>query len=267
MTRTSDGRRQSLPPQLRPYLAELVRRTRDVCGDGLVSVHAVGSVALGDYRHGRSDADVAVVVQPGQPAGVLRELAAVLAHPRLPCPAAGLELVVYAADFAARPSGDAGYLLDLNTGPLLPDKADTDASRAPAFWYVIDRSVARQAGVALSGPPAETVFAAPGRGVLLEAVAASVREHSDGEGHLADNRVLNGCRAVVFARTGRWRAKRAAAAEVVAAEPQFASLVQAAVDSFEQPRGSAVPLQARQVRHFLDWVSERVGEAARTGHH
>ncbi|EFE65448.1 predicted protein [Streptomyces viridosporus ATCC 14672] len=44
------------PPRVvRPYLEELVRRTRAVCGPRLVGVLAVGSLALGDYRHGRSD--------------------------------------------------------------------------------------------------------------------------------------------------------------------------------------------------------------------
>ena len=37
---------QSLPTELRPYLEELVRRTRTVCGPHLVSVFAVGSLAL-----------------------------------------------------------------------------------------------------------------------------------------------------------------------------------------------------------------------------
>src|SRR5690606_3621079 len=70
-----------LPPQVRPYLTELVDRTRTVCGPHPVSVLAVGSLALGDYRHGRSDVDVTVVVDPSLPRPALAELAAALAHP------------------------------------------------------------------------------------------------------------------------------------------------------------------------------------------
>ncbi|WP_413797239.1 aminoglycoside adenylyltransferase domain-containing protein [Streptomyces iranensis] len=254
---------RSVPTELRPYLEELVRRTRTVCGPRLVSVLAVGSLALGDYRHGRSDIDVTVVVEPSLPGSALHDLAGALAHPRLPCPAAGLELVVYGTDFVGRPSGAAGYLLNLNTGPLLPNRADLDAARSPAFWHVIDRSVARQTGLTLFGRPVREVIAAPDRPDLLTAIRASVREHSDGEGHLADNRVLNGCRSVVFCRTGRWLAKRVAAREVALAEEEFRPLVEAAVRSFERPRSSAIPLPATEVRTFLAWVRARVDQTTR----
>ncbi|MFC9324022.1 aminoglycoside adenylyltransferase domain-containing protein [Kitasatospora sp. NPDC057015] len=261
MTRDAEGP-PPLPAHVGPYLRELVRRTRGVCGADLVSVLAVGSLALGDYRPGRSDVDVTVVVEPSVPGPVLRELAGALAHPRLPCPAAGLELVVYDRDFAGRASGLAGYLLDLNTGPLLPGRASFDPARAPAFWYVIDRSVAHRAGVVLFGRPAREVIAPPAAADVLAAVRASVREHTEGTGHLADNRVLNGCRSVVFCRTGRWTAKRVAAREIAAGEPGFRALVEAALAGFERPRAEAVELPAAEVRGFLTWVRERVDEAA-----
>lgn len=253
----------AVPAEVRDYLEELVRRTSAVCGPALVSVVGVGSLALGDYRHGRSDIDVTVVVDPAPPRPVLRDLAGTLSHPGLRCPAAGLELVVYAADFAARPSGAAGYLLDLNTGALLPDRAGFDATGSPSFWYVIDRSVAHQCGVPLYGRPPREAIAAPRPGELLTAIRASLREHSDGEGHLADNRVLNGCRSVVFCRTGHWRAKRAAAREIAATEPDFRPLVEAAVRSFERPRQAAEPLPGAAVRAFLAWARDRVDESAR----
>ncbi|RMB85275.1 aminoglycoside adenylyltransferase domain-containing protein [Streptomyces shenzhenensis] len=257
------GEPRAVPAEVRGYLEELVRRTSAVCGPRLVSVVGVGSLALGDYRHGRSDLDITVVVDPALPRPALHDLAETLAHPRLPCPAAGLELVVYAADAAARPSGAAGYLLDLNTGALLPDRAAFDTTGSPSFWYVIDRSVAHQCGIPLFGRPAREAIAAPPPAELLTAIRASLREHSDGEGHLADNRVLNGCRSVVFCRTGRWSAKRAAAHEIAAAEADFRPLVEAAVRSFERPRASAEPLPGAAVRAFLGWARERVDGTAR----
>lgn len=245
---------RTVPAEVRPYLTELAHRTHAVCGPSLTAVVAVGSLALGDYRHGRSDIDVTVVVAGALPAAVLRELADALDHRQLPCPAAGLVLVVYAADFARVPSGEAGYLLNLNTGAQLPGKAAFDTAGGPSFWYVIDRSVAHQAGIALYGPPASEVIAAPRPTQLYEAIRASVREHGDGEGHLADNRVLNGCRSVVYCRTGRWFAKRVAAEQIAASEEEFRPLIEAAVRSFERPRADALPLPGSQVRAFLDWV-------------
>lgn len=250
-----------VPAVLRPYLDELVHRTRAVCGPHLVSVSAVGSLALGDYRHGRSDVDVTVVVDDSLPRRSLPELARRLAHPALVCPAAGLELVVYPTDFAARPSDAAGYLLDLNTGPSLPERVGLDARDAPAFWYVLDRSIAHQAGLPLYGEPVREVIAAPPRAAVLTALRASVREHTEGEGHLADNRVLNGCRSVVYCRTGHWFAKRKAARFVAAFEADFRPLLTDALRSFDRPRESALTLPGAPVREFLAWVAERVDEA------
>lgn len=251
-----------LPVELCPYLDALVRRARTVCGRHLVSVFAVGSVALADYRHGRSDVDVVIVVAPSLPAQALRDLAESLAHPALPCPAAGLELVVYGADFVAVPSDAAGYLMDLNTGPMLPNRVSFDPAESSAFWYVIDRSIAHQTGRLLYGTPVRQIMAAPSRRDVHAALLASVREHAGGAGHLGDNRVLNGCRAVAFCRTGRWSAKRKAAQTIAASEKDFAPLIETALRSFRQPRSAALPLPTTEVRTFLAWVGDRVGEAA-----
>ncbi|MGW5388248.1 aminoglycoside adenylyltransferase domain-containing protein [Nocardia sp. NPDC003963] len=252
-----------IPEVVRRYLAELVRRTRGVYSEDLRSVFAVGSLALGDYRHGRSDIDVTVVVAPDAPGQALRELAAVLSHPVLPCPAAGLELVVYDAEFAASGSADPGFLLNLNTGSQLPAVADFEPTGAPAFWYVIDRAVARQSGLPLAGRPVRDVLAAPRRADLLAALAASVDEHASGTGHLADNRVLNGCRAVQFCRTGRWVAKREAGRVVAATEERFEPIVTAALRSFDRPRSEGVDLPSAQVDEFSAWVSRTVRETSR----
>ncbi|WP_280454897.1 aminoglycoside adenylyltransferase domain-containing protein [Nocardia brasiliensis] len=257
----------AVPFELRPYLGELVQRARTVCGPHLRSIFAVGSIALGDYRHGRSDIDVNVVVEPSIPGDVVRALAESLAHNALRCPAAGLELVVYDSSFADRASDRAGYLLDLNTGPLLPQRASFDPAASPAFWYVIDRSIAYQAGRVLYGRPVRQVLAPPSQRHLFAAILASVREHATGVGHLADNQVLNGCRSVTFCRTGRWVAKRESAQLISTSEPKFRPLLEAAVHSFERPRAAALELPAADVRTFLAWVRERVEDAAEsTGH-
>ncbi|MGK8486304.1 aminoglycoside adenylyltransferase domain-containing protein [Nocardia asiatica] len=252
---------RSLPEEVRPYLDGLVRRARAVCGAHLVSVFAVGSLALGDYRPGRSDVDVTVVVDPMLPAQALRDLAVALAHPTLLCPAAGLELVVYDAEFVVRPSGAAGYLLDLNTGPMLPNRASFDPAESPAFWYVLDRSIAHQAGLLLYGTPVRQVIAAPAPRDLFAAILASVREHAGGVRHLADNQVLNGCRSVAFCRTGRWLAKREAAQMIADSEQDFRPVIEMALRSFQRPRSAALPLHHSEVRDFLGWVGERVDEA------
>ncbi|NBM16252.1 aminoglycoside adenylyltransferase domain-containing protein [Streptomyces sp. GC420] len=248
----------SFPEEPARYLAELARRVEAVCGAGLVTVSAVGSVALGDYRPGRSDLDVLVVVDERVPGSRVRELPGELRHPGLFCPAAGLELVVYSSEFAAVPSARAGYLLDLNTGSMLPERTSFDPAGSAAFWYVIDRSVAHQSGLRLLGRDPREVVAAPSRQDLLDAVAASLEEHAAGAGHLQDNRVLNACRSLTYLRTRRWVSKPAAAAAVLPSAGAFAPLVSAAVRSHAGPRRSAAELPAAEVRAFLNGVREQV---------
>jgi hypothetical protein len=108
------------------YLRAVVGRSADVLGDGLVGVYPTGSVALGAYTPGRIDLDVMAVVAQPPPEPVLREVAARLAHEALPCPATGLEFVVYPRDVVATAGGHAGFLLDLNTGRQLNAKVSTD---------------------------------------------------------------------------------------------------------------------------------------------
>ncbi|WP_258308671.1 nucleotidyltransferase domain-containing protein [Streptomyces sp. NWU339] len=147
---------QPVPAELRPYLAEQVHRIRTVCGPHLVSVLAIGSVALGDYLHGRSDVDIMVVVDPSLPGRALHELAGALSRSALPCPAAGLELVVHASDTAAGTGEDgAGYLLDLNTGAELPEKVSFDPGESADFWLrhrPLHRLPGRTSAVRQGGP-------------------------------------------------------------------------------------------------------------------
>ncbi|WP_218024257.1 nucleotidyltransferase domain-containing protein [Nocardia speluncae] len=248
---------ERVPAEVGRYLSELVQRARTIYRDRLVSVGAVGSLALGDYRHGRSDIDITVVVDPA-PTRLAHELADALAHPGLRCPAAGLELVVYDAGFAASGAPGAGYLLNMNTGPVLPAVVDFESVGAPGFWYVIDRAIGHQSGWTLSGHPIREALGPPARKDLLAAVSASVREHASGAGHLADNRILNGCRSVYYCRTGAWVSKRAAGRSVAAAEKRFRPLIGAAIRSFERPRESARELSAGEVDEFMAWARRTV---------
>ncbi len=124
----------AVPAEVRPYLTDLVRRAHQTCGARLRSAFAVGSIALADYRHGRSDIDVILVVDPSLPGSAIHELAEVLAHPALPCPAAGLELVVYDATFAARPSSAAATSPSTSLITGMPSRSMRRASRSIANW-------------------------------------------------------------------------------------------------------------------------------------
>ena len=106
------------------YLDELTLRLESIIGAALVGVYAGGSWALGDYRLGRSDLDVAAVVRGDLPSGALARIGARLRNEALPCPAAKLELVVYRLATARSPTPDRRFELNLNTGDQLPVRVD-----------------------------------------------------------------------------------------------------------------------------------------------
>jgi len=80
---------------VRRYLDDLIAAAHSVLGDNLVGVYAAGSIGLDAFQPGRSDVDVALTVSNAVAGERKRALVAALRHENLPCPARGLELVVY----------------------------------------------------------------------------------------------------------------------------------------------------------------------------
>jgi hypothetical protein len=251
-----------VPQEVTHYLDDVTARVGDIFGDRVVGVYTTGSLALGDYRPGRSDIDLMAVVDGSQDLDLRRQLVRQLDHRVLHCPAAGLEFVLYPLTTVSRPTLDAGYLINFNTGAALPPVASFDPGEGPAFWYPIDRAITRQSGAALYGPPALQLFAAFPFNDLLQVVITSVEAQSDPqEGHLLDNAVLNGCRGLSFAQDHRWYAKVDAAEQTLPMAGEFAPLVSAAIGSFEFGRQTATALDPDTVRAFLFEVSRRLRSA------
>jgi hypothetical protein len=251
-----------VPQEVTRYLDDVTARVGDIFGNRVVGVYTTGSLALGDYRPGRSDIDLMAVVDGSQDLDLRRQLVRQLDHRVLHCPAAGLEFVLYPLTTVSRPTLDAGYLINFNTGAALPPVTSFDPGEGPAFWYPIDRAITRQSGAALYGPPAPQLFAAFPFDDLLRAVIASVETHSDPqEGHLLDNAVLNGCRALRFAQDRRWYAKVDAAERTLPMVGEFAPLVSAAIASFGSGRQKTSKLDPDTVRAFLLEVLQRLRSA------
>jgi hypothetical protein len=177
-----------------------------VLGDDLVGVYAGGSFALGDYRPGRSDLDVAVVSRGPLARETKGAIADALRHETLPCPARGLELVVYTESAVRSGTGEPGYELNLNTGRGMPFVLSFAPEGEP-LWYAIDRAVVREHGVPLAGPPPADLFARIPRDLLLPRVSESVRWYAEHTWAGTDDAVLNACRAWRWATEGTWSSK------------------------------------------------------------
>jgi hypothetical protein len=171
-------------------------------------VYAGGSFALGGYDPGRSDLDVAAVSPGALAEAAKRKVGEALRHESLPCPARGLELVVYPEATARTATAEPGYELDLNTGSDMPFRLSLDPAEAPGrHWYMIDRSIVREHGVVLHGPPPGEVLAPIPREMLLSALRESLRWHATSDEARLDDAVLNACRAWRYAAEGEWSSK------------------------------------------------------------
>jgi hypothetical protein len=138
-----------------------------------------------------------------------RELALTLSHEALPCPARGLEFVLYAEPDLHRAEGPA-FQLNLNTGARIARHVALDPAEDPRFWFVIDVAIARRHNRRLAGAPAERVLPELPRALVLRALLDSIAWHRGCDDPDADA-VASACRAWAWATDGRWRSKRAAA--------------------------------------------------------
>lgn len=237
------------------YLRELTSRLRAVLGDHLVGVYAGGSYALGDYEPGRSDLDVAVVCRGALSRARKERIAAALSQESLPCPARGLELVVYRDETVRSGTVEPGYELNLNTGQSMPFVVSF-APEGETHWYAVDRAVVREHGVALAGPPPAQLFAPIAPAALLERVIESIRWYAANRWAGADDAVLNACRAWRYACERAWSSK-AAAGRWALERTGDPSLVE---DALAARRGG-VALARERADAFLDDVLRRLENA------
>ena len=193
------------PPDVTEYLDRLVGRLGEMLGERLVAAYALGSLALGGYRPGRSDVDVLAVVDGTLPVEDLRLLAQRCVHASLPCPARKLELVVIGAAEAREPGPRPRWQLNLNSGADMNDHVGLDPAAEPSHWFVLDLAIAPRHAVVLTGPPASEVVGEPDPEHVREAQADAVAwyaHHEPGSGAVAA-----ACRAWHWNETGRFAGK------------------------------------------------------------
>jgi hypothetical protein len=162
------------------YLATVVTRAQELLGDRLVGVYPSGSVAFDAYGPGRSDVDLIAVADRPSPAEVAT-IAGALSHDALPCPATGLEFVLYDRTTLAALTTEAGFALNLNTGRELASKAETDPGDGLTFWYPIDRDIVCQQRSAKPVAAAWALDHAPGFDrVITAALDSHARDRAAG---------------------------------------------------------------------------------------
>jgi predicted nucleotidyltransferase len=193
-----------VPPALARYLEELVSAVG--AGVGVEAAYLVGSAASGAYEQGRSDVDVVAVTARGLTEAEKREL--VERVEALEIPAVALDLVVYSREQAA--SAEPRFELNLNPGRHVAFTPDTGLPDESPHWYVLDRAVAEEHAVPLTGPAWGEVFAPEPRERVLDALELSL-DWQERHEPLARNSALNAVRAWMWVETGEWASKPQAA--------------------------------------------------------
>ncbi len=169
-----------------------------ILGTDLVGVYFVGSVALGGYVPGESDIDIVAVSTAALTDQQRQSVASAVVEVSAACPARGVEFTLYRREVAGSHPVGADFEVNANGGPRMPTVVHMDAAAEPGFWYVLDRAIAHRSGLAISGPPAGTIFAEIPRSTLLEAMYESMAWHRAHEKATLYS-VLNACRAWRFA--------------------------------------------------------------------
>jgi Domain of unknown function (DUF4111) len=239
---------------VREYHRELVERLSDVLGDRLLGVYAAGSFGLDAFDPARSDLDVFAVSSGTVSAAEKQTIVAKLRHESLPCPARGLEFVLYPEATARVPSNEAGFLLNLNTGPRMDFRVDEETGAVERHWFPLDRAIVRTAGVALAGPPPQELFAPIPRAMLLPVVREGLEWYRLGQSGDGSDAVLNACRSLRWLREDVWSSKTEAGAWALE-QPVDREVIEAALD---RQRGGP-PLDGERGSRFVDSV---LGELA-----
>jgi len=183
---------------VREYHAALTGRLHAILGERLVGVYASGSFGLDDFDSDVSDLDVFAVSGGTIARSDKWAIVAGLRHEALPCPARGLEFVLYPVATARFPTSEAGFALNLNTGPRMTFHVDEEPGTIARHWFALDRAIVRESGVALYGPPPAAVFAPIPRALLAPVVAESLEWHLVPGNSSDDDAVLNACRSLFW---------------------------------------------------------------------
>lgn len=252
-----------------PYLEAVVEAAREALGTGFVGAYAAGSLALDAFQPARSDIDIVLLCGDQLSEVVKRELIARLRHRSLPCPARGLELVVYTVATAQSGTAQPGFELELNDGPAMAFRQSLQPADRPAadgtFWYGLDRSILHQSGRVLAGPPASEAFAElePDdlRSLLIDSLhwwLALPSQADDGSAAGGDEAVLGACRALVRHRYGKWLSKVDAGRQLLVAGYGSVEMIEQSIAArFGEP-----PPSGRQARTFQEGVLKEILTAA-----
>jgi len=192
-----------LPGLVRAYTGLVTEAVAQTLGDDLMGVAVTGSLALGGFLPRSSDIDLIAVSRNPLQHSALRDLPARIDDDVLPCPATGLDLLVFTSEQVLAFPSPFTFELAITTGDrwgleVVPRAADEE--------MLLDVEICRQRGFSISGPPPAEMFAPVPAARLRSALLTALAWQKD---HLFDTRhdprgdegVLAACRALHWLET------------------------------------------------------------------
>lgn len=247
--------------RVRAYVDAVIEACEEEIGPNLVSAWIVGSLAAGDFDRRRSDIDLLMSCAAPLNDRIKKSLGRRLTHSALPCPAHGVDLLIYpVAELAPLPRAPR-YEFSISSGV---DWHDDIGLGGHYPGGLVDLAAARSFGIPILGlPPEEAVGLCP-REWIIEELLNGVRWHTTKlydpfHDPTGSNAVLNACRSLHFFLSGvlvsksagaRWLLQRRVAP--VVAEALAAREAGGSVDRLAQP----------DVLAFLDVVLEELDAGA-----
>ena len=244
----------ALPHDIRQQLSRL-RDALVAQVPALRGIYVHGSICLGDFVPGRSDVDVLALSD----APMAREARVALADALLPLHEAPrpVELSVVRVEDAQ----NVPVLCQFHfSGMWAPRYAARDASNPLLDGAFPDDDMpchirlARQSGIALFGPPPETLLPEIDDGTFWRALTYDLDDLSAFRNPVYDTLTL--ARIASFARTRRILTKRQAAAWAAQAFPAFAPILKEAAAAYESGRAPA--WRADAIAAYRDFMMEGI---------
>lgn len=184
----------------RQYLTQVEAVLATALPDELAAVWITGSLVTGDFSESHSDIDVMAVSHHPIRDYVKQSLARNLSHEVLPCPALGLDLILYEVAHLDPVVRAPLYAFSLATGRQWDDHVSLGG---PYGGGLIDLAVTRAHGAALRGDhPARLVGPVPDAWLREELLSGldwhAKHVHDPFHDPTGSNAVLNACRALAF---------------------------------------------------------------------
>ncbi len=223
----------------------------------VTAIYLSGSAAFADYDLARSDLDVIFIVQRPLSDSMKMELLHQLSHEMLPCPAEGVDLIVFLETAVTSPSRIPLYEFSLASGANWKIDVSYGGDYAGP---VIDLGICRERGQSLLGPPPKEKIGSIPRNWIEEELHSTVEWH---QGQVHDsfhdpwgyNAVLNACRAWKYHERGEFTSKSEGGRWAMSRAPQY-EVIGEAVEARRNKWHKA--LKREKVMAFLDFVQEQI---------